>query len=116
LSEDASGIESTLRCSHVQHQERQTGHTYDSSLEAECEETRVEPDNCWLRKFRATFAMMHLQAGVDLRTVMTWMGQTNLESVIRYLRPARHQTVREKVNRTFAKQVGETNHLMNRTA
>jgi hypothetical protein len=45
---------------------------------------------------------MHLQAGVDLRTVMTWMGQTNLESVIRYLKPARHQAVREKVNATFA--------------
>jgi hypothetical protein len=33
---------------------------------------------------------------------MTWMGQTNLESVIRYLKPARHHAVREKVNATFA--------------
>ena len=59
-------------------------------------------EDFWLHKFRATFATMHLQAGVDLRTVMTWMGQTNLESVIRYLKPARNQAVRERVNATFA--------------
>ncbi len=59
-------------------------------------------DDFWLHKFRATFATMHLQAGADLRTVMTWMGQTNLESVIRYLKPARNQAMRERVNATFA--------------
>jgi integrase len=59
-------------------------------------------DDFWLHKFRATFATMHLHAGVDLRTVMTWRGQTNLESVIRHLKPTRNQAVREKVNATFA--------------
>jgi integrase len=60
------------------------------------------PDRFWLHKFRATFATMHLAAGVDLRTVQAWLGHTNLESTIRYLKPARHEAVREKVNATFA--------------
>jgi hypothetical protein len=32
------------------------------------------------------------------------MGQTNLESIIRYLKPARNRTVIEKVNLSFASQ------------
>lgn len=63
-----------------------------------------DPDDFWLHKFRATFATTHLQAGVDLRTVMTWMGQTNLESIIRYLKPARNSTMIERVNANFAAQ------------
>ena len=62
----------------------------------------LNPEDFWLHKFRATFATTHLQAGVDLRTVMTWMGQTNLESIIRYLKPARNRSVIEKVNSSFA--------------
>ena len=61
----------------------------------------LNPDDFWLHKFRATFATTHLQAGVDLRTVMTWMGQTNLESIIRYLKPARNRTMIDKVNSSF---------------
>ena len=57
-------------------------------------------EDLWLHKFRATFTTTHLQAGVDLRTVMTWMGQTNLESIIRYLKPARNRTMIEKVARS----------------
>jgi integrase/recombinase XerD len=55
-----------------------------------------------LHKFRSTFATMHLAAGVDLRTVQAWLGHTNLESTIRYLKPARSAAMREKVNATFA--------------
>ena len=33
---------------------------------------------------------------------MTWMGQTNLESIIRYLKPARSWSAIEKVNSSFA--------------
>jgi site-specific recombinase XerD len=62
----------------------------------------LNPDDFWLHKFRATFATTHLQAGIDLRTVMTWIGQTNLESIIRYLKPARNKSVIEKVNSRFA--------------
>ena len=59
-------------------------------------------DRFWLHKFRATFATMHLGSGVDLRTVQAWLGHTNLESTIRYLKPARSEAVRDKVNATFA--------------
>jgi integrase len=62
----------------------------------------LDPKRYWLHKFRATFATMHLAAGVDLRTVQAWLGHTNLESTIRYLKPARAEAVRDKVNATFA--------------
>ncbi len=46
------------------------------------------------------------QAGVDLRAVMTWMGQTNLESITRYLKPARNKTVRKRSMRTLLPRSG----------
>ena len=62
----------------------------------------LDRNRYWLHKFRATFATRHLTAGVDLRTVQAWLGHTNLESTIRYLKPARGEAVRDKVNATFA--------------
>jgi integrase/recombinase XerD len=66
------------------------------------ERAGLDPDDFWLHKFRATFATKHLQAGVDLRTVQLWLGHKDLESTMRYLKPARGKGVREKVNATFA--------------
>jgi integrase len=63
---------------------------------------KLDSDNFWLHKFRATFATWHLWAGVDLRTVQSWMGHTDMESTMRYLKPNRGQAVRDKVNTTFA--------------
>ena len=63
---------------------------------------RLDPEDCWLHKFRATFATMHLRAGVDLRTVQAWMGHTDLASTMRYLKPAEGELVRQKVNATFS--------------
>jgi integrase len=57
--------------------------------------------NWFLHKFRATFATMHLRAGVDLRTVQHWMGHKDLASTMRYLKPARGEEVLQKVNATF---------------
>ena len=37
-----------------------------------------------------------------LRTVQLWLGHKDLESTMRYLKPARGKGVREKVNATFA--------------
>ena len=56
----------------------------------------------WLHKFRATFATWSLWAGVDLRTVQQWLGHSDMESTMRYLKPSRSQQVREKVNEIFA--------------
>jgi integrase/recombinase XerD len=56
----------------------------------------------WLHKFRATFATWALQGGVDLATVQHWMGHTDLASTMRYLRPARGESVKRKVDTIFS--------------
>jgi integrase/recombinase XerD len=71
-------------------------------LKAVAERTKLKPDGFWLHKFRATFATWSLWAGVDLRTVQQWLGHSDLESTMRYLKPARNQAVRDKVNEVFA--------------
>ena len=58
-------------------------------------------DSWYLHKFRSTFATMHLQAGVDIRTVQQWMGHKDIASTMRYLKPARGKGILEKVNTTF---------------
>jgi hypothetical protein len=53
---------------------------------AVAERAKLNEDDFWLHKFRATFATRALWAGVDLRTVQSWMGHTDLESTMRYLK------------------------------
>jgi len=68
----------------------------------ECvERAQLERENFWLHKFRATFATWSLWAGVDLRTVQQWLGHSDMESTMRYLKPSRSQQVRDKVNKIF---------------
>jgi len=50
-------------------------------------------DYWFLHKYRSTFAIAHLQAGVDLRTVQQWMGHKDLASTMRYLKYARGKGV-----------------------
>jgi len=71
-------------------------------LKAAVTRTRLDPDNFWLHKFRATFATKCLWAGVDLRTVQQWLGHSDMESTMRYLKPSRSQHTRDKVNEIFA--------------
>jgi integrase len=71
-------------------------------LKAVAERAELERDDFWLHKFRATFATWSLWAGVDLRTVQQWLGHSDMESTMRYLKPSRSQHVREKVNEIFA--------------
>src|SRR6202451_3411581 len=71
-------------------------------LKAVAERAKLDKDNFWLHKFRATFATRCLWAGVDLRTVQQWLGHFDMESKMRYLKPSRSQHVREKVNEIFA--------------
>jgi len=71
-------------------------------LKAVSERAKLDEDNFWLHKFRATFATRCLWAGVDLRTVQQWLGHSDMESTMRYLKPSRSQQVREKVNEIFA--------------
>lgn len=71
-------------------------------LKSVAERAKLDEDNFWLHKFRATFATRCLWAGVDLRTVQQWLGHSDMESTMRYLKPSRSQHVRDKVNEIFA--------------
>jgi integrase len=71
-------------------------------LKAVAERTKLDPDGFWLHKFRATFATRCLWAGVDLRTVQQWLGHTDMESTMRYLKPSRSAETQAKVNEIFA--------------
>jgi integrase len=71
-------------------------------LKACAERAKLNKDDFWLHKFRATFATWHLRQGHDLRTVQQWLGHSDMESTLRYLKPARSQAVRDEVNKTFA--------------
>ena len=55
-------------------------------LKAVAERAKLDKDNFWLRKFRATFATWSPWAGVDLRTVQQWLGHSDMESTMRYLK------------------------------
>jgi integrase len=70
-------------------------------LKAVAQRAKLDNDGFWLHKFRATFATWSLWAGVDLRTVQQWLGHSDMESTMRYLKPSRSQQVREKVNEIF---------------
>jgi integrase/recombinase XerD len=70
-------------------------------LKAAATRAKLNPDNCWLHKFRATFATWSLWAGVDLRTVQQWLGHSDIQSTMRYLKPQRSHQVRDKVNTIF---------------
>ena len=50
----------------------------------------------------ATFATLSLWGGVDVRIVQQWLGHSDMESTMRYLKPSRSQQVRNKVNEIFA--------------
>ena len=71
-------------------------------LKAVAERAKLDKENFWLHKFRATLATRCLWAGVDLRTVQQWLGHSDMESTMRYLKPSRSQHVRDKVNEIFA--------------
>lgn len=67
-------------------------------LKAVAERAKLDADTCWLHKFRSTFATRNLWAGVDLRTVQAWLGHSDMESTMRYLKPSRSKGTNEKVN------------------
>ena len=71
-------------------------------LKAVAGRAKLDKEGFWLHKFRATFATWSLWAGVDLRTVQQWLGHSDMESTMRYLKPSRSQHVRDKVNEIFA--------------
>lgn len=71
-------------------------------LKAAAERAKLNKEDFWLHKFRATFATRCLWAGVDLRTVQLWLGHSKIESTMRYLKPSRSQQTWDKVNEILA--------------
>jgi integrase len=57
-----------------------------------------ECERWFLHKFRATFCTKLLRSGLDIRTVQQMMGHADLESTMRYLRPAENQQTQAVVN------------------
>jgi integrase len=45
---------------------------------------------------------INLWTGLDLRTVQQWLGHSDMESTMRYLKPSCSQQARDKVNEVFA--------------
>jgi len=64
-----------------------------------CKNKVKECERWYLHKFRATFITTLLRGGMDLRTVMTLSGHSDLASVERYIRPADKDGVRKLVNK-----------------
>jgi integrase/recombinase XerD len=73
-------------------------HDFLDCLNAIADRAGLGPDNFWLHKFRSTFATRSLWAGIDLRTVQEWLGHSDIESTMRYLKPSRSKETRNKVN------------------
>jgi integrase/recombinase XerD len=57
-----------------------------------------------LHRFRKTFATMHHEAGVSVRTIQRWLGHSSLDTTLRYLAGSEDgsEKTRSQVNSTFA--------------
>ena len=62
-------------------------------------------DRWELHALRKTFATMHHDSGVGARTIQAWLGHSDLETTLRYLKvnENRSATTRHAVNHTFGK-------------
>lgn len=64
-----------------------------------CRRAARECQEWTLHKFRRTYATTLLRNGFDLRTVQAYMGHADLESTMRYLRPAASSEARALLSR-----------------
>ena len=72
-----------------------------AELKAVAERAELDETHFWLHKFRATFATKCLQK-YDLATVQKWLGHSDIQSTMRYLKPARGEEVQKKMNEVFS--------------
>ena len=66
-----------------------------------CDGCKAETQECeqWtLHRLRRTYATTLLRNGVDVRTVQEWCGWADLETALRYLKPAAAKESQDKVN------------------
>lgn len=53
----------------------------------------------FLHKFRHTYATRHLQDGIDIRTLQTWMGHRDIASTMVYLKGVRNRDIQARINK-----------------
>jgi len=63
-----------------------------------CQSKLQECGEWFLHKFRYTYCTTMLQSGIDVATVQAYMGHADLETTMRYLRPASAKESQAKVN------------------
>jgi integrase/recombinase XerD len=69
-------------------------------LKAAAERAELDPRDFWLHKFRATFATRLLRAlNGDFASGQKVLGHSDIDSTMRYWRPADNHAIREAVNR-----------------
>jgi integrase len=59
--------------------------------------------NWGLHRFRKTFATLHHDNGVPVRTIQRWLRHSSLETTLRYLEAGQNKKYRAQVNSTFTK-------------
>ena len=59
--------------------------------------------NWGLHRFRKTFATLHHDNGVPVRTIQRWLRHSSLETTLRYLAAGQNKKYRTMVNTTFSK-------------
>jgi integrase len=63
---------------------------------------KLDEGKVWLHKFRSTFATRALEATHGhLPTVQLWLGHSDVESTMRYLKPSRSVETHQRVNAMF---------------
>lgn len=70
----------------------------------QCCSNRAMCHHWGLHRCRKTFATMHHEAGVSVRTIQRWLGHSSLDTTLRYLAGSDDgsERTRERVNSTFA--------------
>ena len=63
-----------------------------------CQSRNNECQDWTLHKFRRTYCTTLLRSGLDLRTVQAYMGHADLDSTMRYLRPATSAESQARIN------------------
>lgn len=61
----------------------------------------------FLHKFRHTFATMHLEAGVSIRQLQGWLGHSDLESTMIYLKFVQRKDIQEVLDKSELASLAE---------